>query len=259
MNAGPLADVRVLVTRAAHQADALVALIEHAGGIALRMPALDIGAPAEPAALNAVARALDEYDFALFVSPNAVDGAVRLLGRRFPPRLTLVAIGPATARALAEAGYPDALCAESPFNSEALLALRALQQVAGRRIVIFRGEGGRGLLARGLVARGARVEYAEAYRRTLPPPPSPEVVAALRRRQVDAVTATSGQVLEQLAAMCTDDLYEGLTRAQLVVASGRMVKLAESLGFRAPLVAAEPGDQALVQALVAWRSAEFNG
>lgn len=252
--AAPLDGVRVLVTRPAHQADALVGMIERAGGTALRMPALAIAGPADPGPLAAVAQTLDRYDIAIFVSPNAVEGATRLLGRPFGARTTLFAIGPATARALALAGYPEALCADHPFNSEALLALRELQQVAGQRAVIFRGDGGRGLLARVLAERGAVVEYAEVYRRAPPPPPAPEVAAALRRRQVDAVTATSGEVLEQLAAMCTDDLYQGLTRAQLVVASDRMVKLAESLGFHSPLVAAEPGDGAMMEALVAWRT-----
>lgn len=253
-DAAPLHGLRVLVTRPAHQADALVRMIEHAGGTVLRMPALDIADPVDPAALDAVARSLDQYDIAIFVSPNAVDGAVRLLNRPFPAKLILAAIGPATARALALAGYPDTLCADSPFNSEALLTLRELQQVGGQRIVIFRGDGGRGLLGRVLAERGAVVEYAEVYRRAPPPPPSSEVATALRRQQVDAVIATSGQVLEQLAAMCTDDLYQGLTRAQLVVASDRMVKLAESFGFHSPLVAAEPGDGAMVEALVAWRT-----
>jgi uroporphyrinogen-III synthase len=181
---------------------------------------------------------------------------VRGLGARFPDGLTLVAVGPATARALNDAGYEDVLCADSPFNSEAVLELPQLRRVAGARIVIFRGGDGRGLLAQVLRERGAEVEYAEAYRRASPPPPSAEVAAALRRGQVEAVTATSGQTLEQLVEMCSGGLHRGLLRAQLVVSSDRMVKLAESLGFRMPLVAAEPGDRALVEALVAWRTGQ---
>lgn len=258
MTAQPLAGLRVLVTRPVHQAAPLCEMIVAAGGIPLALPALDIAPPDDTTALRGLARDIERYDLAIFVSPNAVRGAVELLGR-LPPVPLVAAIGPATARALADAGRPDALCPDSEFNSEALLRVPALGDVSGRHIVIFRGDGGRGLLGDTLRTRGATVEYAQVYRRALPSPPRPEVAEALRRRQVGAVTATSEQALEQLVALCGDDLRHGLLGAQLVVASGRMVKLAESLGFCAPLVAAAPSDRALVQALIAWRAGRSPG
>lgn len=250
----PLADTVVLVTRPSHQAGPLCAQIEHAGGTALRLPAFEIGPPEDETALRALAAGLDAYDIAVFVSPNAVRGVFQSPVRTMPPTLQLAAVGPATAQALADAGHARVIVPASGFNSEALLELPELADVADKRVVIFRGDGGRDLLRQVLQSRGAAVEYAEVYRRLRPRPPSAEVRAALRRHEVDAVVVGSAQALESLASLCTDELRDGLLAAQLVVASGRMIQMAESLGFRDPLVASEPVDRALVDALIAWRT-----
>lgn len=259
MNGGPgqpLDGMRILVTRPVHQAENLCRLVEEAGGEALRMPALGIGPPADPEALRAVCRRLEEYDLAVFVSANAVRGVLEALDGRLPAGMQCAAIGPATAKALTAAGSPDPLCPASGFDSESLLALPQLQHVEDSDIVIFRGDSGRGLLARVLRDRGARVEYAQAYRRETPPPPAPGVADALRADRVDAVVVTSSQALEQLVSLCSERMRRGLTAAQLVVVSERMIQLAESYGFRTPIVAAEPGDSAILESLVAWRTGQ---
>lgn len=252
--ASPLDGIRVLVTRPAHQADGLCASIERAGGIALRMPALDIGPPRDSGAVRGLAQKLDRYDIAVFVSPNAVQGALELLGRKLPATLRTLAIGPATAAALDAAGVAGVICPDQGFDSESLLEMPVLREVTGSRVVVFRGDGGRGLLGETLRSRGAEVDYVEVYRRTLPPPPDARVADALRRRTVDAVVVTSVQTLENVVAMCGDELMQGLFAAQLVVPSARMIEKAEASGFRAPLVAGEAGDHAIVETLVAWRT-----
>ncbi len=254
MGASPLAGVRVLVTRPEHQARPLMTMIREAGGQPLLLPALEIAPPSDPEAIRVLGQALERYDMAIFVSPNAVGGALKYLRRKLPPRLTLVAVGPGTARALVDAGHESVLVPDNEFNSEALLQMPQLRNVHGKRLVIFRGDSGRGLLREVLEARGAQVEYAEVYRREMPTSPTPEVRAILIQRRVDAVLVTSALALEHLVALCEDDMRPGLMRAQLVVSSERMIKMAESMGFRAPLVASEPGDQALLDALVSWRT-----
>jgi len=107
-----------------------------------------------------------EFDLVVFVSPSAVRIAAPAIQR--PPRLA-AAIGAGTRRELERAGFDNVISPKDGNDSEALLAAPELQAMAGRRVLIVRGEGGRAFLGDALRARGAAVEYAECYRRAGPP------------------------------------------------------------------------------------------
>src|SRR5207237_459615 len=76
-------------------------------------------------------------------------------------------------------------------DSEAVLAAPELQQVAGKRVLIIRGDDGRPVLGESLTARGAKVEYAECYRRVRPNVDATPLLAAWRRGEVHGVVALS--------------------------------------------------------------------
>ena len=255
---GALEGLGVAVTRPAHQAGRLCRLIEAEGGRAIRFPALEIAPPRDPAAAQALVDRLDQYDLAVFVSPNAAERGLALVrGRRgaLPPGLAVAAVGAGTARALRALGVEPALVPEGRFDSEALLALPGLapERVAGRRVVIFRGEGGRELLARTLRARGARVDYAEVYRRERPRADPAPLLEAWRRGALHAVVVTSGEALRNLCAMVGEAGRDALLGTQVVGVSGRVVQLARELGFRRPpVVARAAADEAIVEALRGW-------
>ena len=147
----PLAGKRILVTRPAAQAATLAALIEEQGGEAICFPLLTI-APADDAQplLQAIDH-LDDYALAIFISPNAVDFSVpQLLARRnWPDALSAAAIGPGTVAQLAGHGIGPVIAPAQRFDSEALLERPELQgeRVAGQKVLILRGNGGRELLA----------------------------------------------------------------------------------------------------------------
>ena len=88
----------------------------------------------------------------------------------------------------------DVISPASGADSEALLATPALGDVAGRRIAILRGDGGRALLGETFVARGAQVEYITCYRRLLPKPPA----RSWKPGELAAVTVSSSQGLDNL-------------------------------------------------------------
>lgn len=251
----PLAGVGVLVTRPAHQADRLCALIKAAGGTAVRFPALAIVAPEDPEAARAVVDRLAGFDLAVFISANAVQYGLALLGgaKGLPAGLSIAAIGAATARALAQAGCRVDLRPEGGFDSEALLAAPELQDMAGRRVLIFRGQGGRELLADALRQRGASVEYAEVYRRARPEASADGVLRRWQAGDIHIVTATSNDALRNLYDLLGEPGRSQLRETPLVVVSTRMLKLARELGIAAEVMVAAPGDDTLVQAIVDWR------
>lgn len=246
----------VLVTRPAHQADALCRLIEQAGGRAIRFPVLAIAPPHDPAAPLATVARLAQYDLAIFVSPNAVEYGLDLIAAHggLPTGLRLAVVGEGSARALrARLGRGPDLQPTERYDSEGLLALPELQQVAGRRVVIFRGDGGRELLGQALRARGATVDYAEVYRRERPNVDARALATQLAAGVVDIVTVTSSEGLRNLLELAGADNVVRLRQLPLVVVSERTAALAEALGFSQPAhVAALASDVGLVEAVARW-------
>ncbi|HUR40270.1 MAG TPA: uroporphyrinogen-III synthase [Verrucomicrobiae bacterium] len=243
---GALAGVRVLVTRPAHQAEALCRMIEAEGGTAIRLPLLAIEPRANPADVKP--KLAQPHDFWIFTSTNAVRYALPLLTVPLPERIA--AIGAATAAALAAAGAANATVPMAGASSAALLASPELAELNGRRVLIVTGEEGLTTLEDELVARGATVTRAEVYRRIALPYPPDSVSAALRRS--DVLIVTSGQALEHLLRLTPPEMRKALLKKPLVVPSARMLEKAHDLGFALPARVVDPvSDVALTAACAA--------
>jgi uroporphyrinogen-III synthase len=258
--AAPLSGVRVLVTRPPQQSQHLIDLIRQAGGSAIAFPVIDIAEPADAAALRRVIDHLDEYDIAVFISPNAVTRALNLIHARrgaLPAGLRLAAVGAGSARELRRLSGGEVLAPTARADSEALLALPEMNDVRDKRIVIFRGEGGRELLADTLAARGARVEHAECYRRVRPDADVGPLLTRWSRGEIDVVVVTSAEGLRNLFEMLGKLGSQWLLRTPLVVIHPRIAQTARELGFRQPpMVAREAGDEAIVEAIRTWRAGQ---
>ena len=252
----PLDGIGVLVTRPEHQAEQLCRLIEQQGGSAFRFPVLEIADPVDPEPLLQVARRLEEFDYAVFISANAVNRTLEqiLAVRAWPATLAIVVIGRSSAEAVHQFGLNADVCPEHKFNSEALLELPEMQMVRGKRFVIFRGDGGREFLAERLRERGAEVEYVQAYRRLQPHGDITGLLRSWRAGQIDIVLVNSAESLANLAAMIGERGKALLTSTRLLVASDRILPLARKLGFQHdPVVADNATDQAVLEALLDWR------
>lgn len=254
---GRLDGLRVLVTRPRHQSATLAALIESRGGTAIRFPAIEILPARDPDRARALMAGLDEFSLVIFISPNAVRQGLALAGV-VPRRARVAAVGEGSAAALAQAGIENVLRPSGAASSEALLALPELapERLEGSRVLIVRGEGGRELLGRVLGERGARVAYAEVYRRARPEIDAGNIIRQGRAGAIDTVVVTSVKGLENLFEMLEDSDAVWLERCGFVVASDRIASRARELGVREPpVVAAGADDEALVEALVRWRTA----
>jgi uroporphyrinogen-III synthase/uroporphyrinogen III methyltransferase/synthase len=169
----------VVVTRAKGGEDSLSARLRELGAEVREVASIAFAPPADPAQLDAALRDLGRFDWAAFASATAVERTVerlRALGLDSSAlaRLSLAAVGPATAACLTRAvRAPDVVPSES--KGEALAAALA-GRVRGRRVLVPRPADGRPELVEGLLASGAEVIAVEAYR-TLPA--QPEAVAPL--------------------------------------------------------------------------------
>jgi uroporphyrinogen-III synthase/uroporphyrinogen III methyltransferase/synthase len=162
----------VVVTRSKGGEDALAARLRELGAEVREIPSIAFAPPADPGPLDAALRDLARFDWAVFASATAVERTVERLAALGIPaaalaRLSLAAVGPATADAVARAvREPDLVPAEA--TGEAMAAVLA-PRVRGRRVLLPRPAEGRPELLDGLRAAGADVAAAEAYR-TVPAP-----------------------------------------------------------------------------------------
>jgi uroporphyrinogen-III synthase len=252
MKGQPLAGRRIVVTRPQGQAQTLLALIRQAGGEPLEIPALEIRDLTDLAPFYSVIERLDSFDTAVFVSRNAVRKAFALIGaRRWPAHLRVATVGNGSREELESHGITGVIAPGGQADSEALLALPDFAAIAGRRIAIFRGEGGRTLLADTLTARGALVEQAACYRRASPVQSAALLAAAWERGKVDAVTVSSGDGLANLLEMLGGDGPRRLAATTLFVPHPRVAVEAVRKGLKRPVVAG-PGDAEMAAALVAY-------
>ncbi|MEJ2509907.1 MAG: uroporphyrinogen-III synthase [Gammaproteobacteria bacterium] len=258
MPKGELDNLSIMVTRPEHQAAHLCELIEREGGRPLLFPVLEILEPEDSGALVDIVDRLDEFDIAVFISPNAVNKAMNLIKsrRELPATLKIAAVGKSSAKELRNyLGRDPDIFPKRKFNSEALLAMDELQDIGGRRVVIFRGDGGREYLGDTLRGRGAEVVYANAYRRGRPKADVGKLQRAWAHDGIDVITVTSGDGLRNLFDMVGKLAQHWLRKTQLVVVSERLVPLARELGFKHdPVVAEEASDEALIAAIKRWRA-----
>ncbi len=250
-----LANVGVLVTRPAHQAEPLCRLIDQHGGVPIRFPVLEIVDLEDKRRLMSQIQRLNEFDMAIFISPNAVKKAIHYVGLRanWPSGLKIAAVGESSAKALDRAGLIVDIFPSRRFNSEALLELDAMQHVEGKRIIIFRGEGGRALLGDTLTQRGAEVEYAACYRRQKPEIDASILVNQWINDKIHLIICTSNEGLRNLYDMVGTADRHLLLNTSVIVVSERGADLAVQLGFSSrPLVANRASDDAILNSILLW-------
>ncbi len=252
----PLQGIGVLVTRPELQATPLCRLLESAGARVQRLPVIDIRPAADASDLRQRLGAIEAFDLVIFTSANAVRFGSTLLDKGRD--VMLAAIGPATARALGEAGYRVAVTPGRGFDSESLLLHPVLAHPAGRRILLIKGMNGRNLLETQLIQRGALVTVADVYKRER----ASHGAAALETLErefaagrIHVITATSVEIAAGLLDIATPALRRDFGHIHWLVPGDRVAQALRERGMSAPILKASSAeDQDLLAAVVRWRS-----
>lgn len=249
----------ILVTRPAQQAVELAERIVAANGKPVLFPVLEILDTADLAPLYELIDRLDAVDMAIFISPNAVNKAMNLIKsrRELPATLQIAAIGRGSSRELKHFGIDKIIAPTARFDSENLLEMPELQDVEGKHIVIFRGDGGREMLGDTLAERGAKIEYAECYRRSRPDVNAGNLMRQWSRNEINAVTITSSEGLRNLYDMLGKLGRQWLKTTPVFVPHERILSVVHELGLEHGILT-ESGDEGLIDGMTAW-FAEHNG
>ena len=233
--AGPLAGKTIVVTRPRAQAGPLAEAIAALGGEPLIFPLLEIASATDPQPLATAVARLADYSLAVFISPNAVDYSLPAILARgpWPAGLQPAAVGQGTVKALAAHGIAGCVAPRERFDSEALLELPELAagRVVGKRVAIFRGDGGRELLAETLRARGAEVDCITCYRRSGPADGVAPLLAAWRAGKLDALTVSSSEGLRYLVDLLDAEGHAWLQKTPVFVPHARIAENARALGL----------------------------
>jgi uroporphyrinogen-III synthase len=248
--ARPLEGIGIVLTRPREQSLAAARELELEGARVILFPALAIEACPMTPPLKEALRQLESANIAIFVSLNAVKYGVAAARRQgpWPATAAVAGMGDATATALRNSGFPVVISPAVRFDSEGLLMRPELQSVRGQNIIIFRGLGGREKMRDALQARGARVTYAECYRRVRPASDPKELLAAWSKGTVHAVQAMSAETLANFVALTGTRAERFFASTALVVPHEKIAQHEDARRFRKVIVA-RPDDAGLKDAL----------
>ena len=248
----PLFGKRVLVTRAKHQAGALVETLAERGAVPVEMPVIDIQALPDAAVLDEALAKLEWYQWIVFTSVNGVEAFFRRmralnLDARSLKGIKVGAIGPATASALERYGvYAD--YRPHPYTSEGLLAGLESQNIQGCRFLLPRADIASRELAEGIVRLGAEAHDVAVYRTVAPEEIPQKVKQMLLDGEIDIVTFASPSAVANLLGLMGEQ--RGFVQRATIACIGPVTTAeAARAGLAVDIVATEHTVVGLVEAI----------
>ncbi len=215
----PLFGLTIVVTRMREQAAALSGALRAAGAEVLEAPTIALAEPVEPAGLDHAVACLREYDWVVVTSVNGVDalfGRLRALGgdARWLGGVEVAAVGSATSARLSEYGVrADLVPGEA--TGEALGVAMVERDVAGRRVLLLRGDLAGQELPGALRAGGARCDEVTAYRTVCPAALPEGFLTALDAGRVDWIALTSPSAWVNLLHLLGEERRDQVRQVRL--------------------------------------------
>ncbi|MBE9010287.1 uroporphyrinogen-III synthase [Pseudanabaenaceae cyanobacterium LEGE 13415] len=201
----PLFEKTIVVTRAAGQSSQFAYSLQNQGAKVIEMPTIEIVAPSSWEELDQAIAILNEFDWLILTSTNAVDYfferlASQLQDVRGLAAIKIAVVGEKTAQRLRQRGLqPDFIPPE--FVADAMI-VNFPESVEGKKILFPRVEtGGRDVLVRAFSDRGAMVTEVAAYQSTCPTIPDAKAIAALQDHAVHLVTFASSKTVKHFCEL----------------------------------------------------------
>jgi uroporphyrinogen III methyltransferase/synthase len=237
----PLHGRRVVVTRARAQASGLAATLRGLGAEVVELPAIRIESRIESEEVRKAAGSLGVYELVRLLFEAMEDAG---LDARALAGVTVAAIGPGTARALAERGVLADVVPER-FVAEGLIKALEDQEVSGARVLVARATEARDVLPDALRERGAEVDVVALYETVREQPGDEEIGAA---QSADYVTFTSSSTVTNLTEALGDRFP---TQARIVSIGPITSESARAAGLEVDVEAERHDIDGLLAALLA--------
>ena len=243
----PLAGKRIVITRPVHQAKSFTQNMQKGGGCPFHFPLIEI-TPFNDHKTKEKLNGLIDYDMVIFVSSNAVEQCIKLIGIDTLKDKILVTTGKKTAQALIDHSLSVDFYPKKFFNSEALLSVNDFKkQSIGKKIAIIRGSSGRDYLKNNLISLGASVDYIDVYSRHCPQKNLNELKIAHDQNKLDVVLLTSASSTANFFELAKNE--EWVSELTLLIGSPRMQHEIPSQFKGKILIAEDPSDETLLNTL----------
>lgn len=238
--------LRILNTRPNQQGQTLSQTIRAQGGVAIDCPLLEIQAT-NKLWLKQLPNLKTVY-CAIFISANAVNYSLPYISN-WPKSIKVIAIGQATALALAQ----KMIVSEVPrtADSEHLLSLSSLSMPANKRIILFKGEGGRLLIEEELKKQQAHLTIIPVYQRVTPTICEQFIISLWQDDALDIILLTSEQSIHTLFNVFKSEMQPWLQTKTYLVISKRLAHIATNVGLKKIIVS--PPDQ-IIDTLLDYRN-----
>lgn len=203
-----LGALRVLVTRAVHQAPEFSERLRSMGADVIELPMVQISPAENLEDLDEALRDMKRYQWVLLASSNAVDQffkrAADIGCLPLPVSTAIAVMGPATAEAVTRHAH-RARYHPSQYVAEAFVKqFPGFPNLRGQTMLWPRSDRGRSLIADEFTRAGAEVHAVDCYRTSLPD--NRDTIAAhlaiyLRDRRIDVITVASPQACNNLVGL----------------------------------------------------------
>lgn len=255
----PMFGQRVVVTRTRQQASQLREQLESLGAEVLEAPTIEIAPPADLSRVDQTLLHVQDYDWLLLTSSNAVEALTeRLLAIGKDARalacVKLACIGQATAEMLQlrlgiRADFVPGRAVADALAEE----LVGQSDLTSKRCLILQADIARPILEEKLAEHGATVETVVAYETRQAKALPAEVRQAFEQGQVDWVTFTSSSTASNLVDLLGGDVAP-LKHCRLASIGPKTSATLRELGMEPTVEAEQPGIDALVQAMANFRT-----
>jgi uroporphyrinogen III methyltransferase/synthase len=251
----PLFGKRVIVTRSRDQASVFAEMLIDRGATTIEFPTIDVVPPASWDELDSAITAIENYNWIIFTSANAVKffmERLRSLGKdlRMLKGVNICTVGPKTAEALEAFGLrADLIPAE--FKAEGVLAALGGVNVKGLKFLIPRAKVAREIIPDSLRELGADVTVATAYENVKPMADMDRVKKLFEEKRISVVTFTSSSTVHNFVEILGQKEYKALINGVTVACIGPVTaRTAEEYGMKIDIMPKEYTIPAFVDAMV---------
>ena len=249
-----LAGKRVVITRSAAQSEELARELSVRGAIPVVVPLVAFAEPVDSAPLDAAIDGIGEFEWLILTSAQAVRSMIKRvedLKRNLPSaesKLRVAAVGPVTAEAARQAGFPVEYVAET--HTGVALAEELGNRLEGMKVLLPRSDRANPELPLALKRHGAKVTEVIAYRTLRPTQDDEKNLRLIAESAMDAVLFFSPSAIHHFVELSGRERLRSLEDRMAIVAVGPVTaKALREAGVSRVVLATNTTAGAVIEAL----------